>query len=437
MILKNMFISKYLLALVLVISPIVSFAVDTPGDARGTEVGQNQVKWEWEGVADADLYEVTLDGTFTDVTKETHYFAYNQWQGEHSFTVRAKTNDGSYSSPTPTIKINVNGWFTPKVLNRSFAVGPNGRPLLDAYTPSPILNTVQTPTGLVGTLLDSGDIRWQWNAVENAVSYDVTVSGIYSGSPTNTQFISYGLPEGTYSTTVLAVDSDGQTSANSSVVTITIDPPPSTDSRQEVDVYLLSGQSNAAADTFYYLKNRLANRYESYPEDFGTAHWNMGGASIAQWIDTESNKGQNWLDMMQQLDIAVQAQLIAGKKLRSINLLWIQGERDAKDRTNYHDMFLAFVESWNTEIANKYDVPAYLATGLPWVQECHSLWKSYYEAGLPSVRQAQIDVAAMFSNVSTWETSDIYREDCIHIADFRLSTHRAIETAVELRESVQ
>jgi len=119
-------------------------------------------------------------------------------------------------------------------------------------------------------------------------------------------------------------------------------------------------------------------------------------------------------------------------------LLWIQGENDALDGTsNYEALFTALVESWKEEIAFNYGVPAYVSSGLPWVQECHSLWDAYFKDGIPTIRQAQQNVANRFPYVATWETSDIYRGDCVHIGDHWLSTARAMQTAIDLREANQ
>ena len=62
-------------------------------------------------------------------------------------------------------------------------------------------------------------------------------------------------------------------------------------------------------------------------------------------------------------------------------------------------------------------------------------WTSVLTPRALSFRQAQIEVANAFSNVATWETSDISRSDCVHLADFRLTVQRAADTVVELRNA--
>lgn len=327
----------------------------------------------------------------------------------------------------------------PIVLNDTSSLADPIEPITGE--PAAGANILQAPSEPRATLLGTSDVAWEWNEVSGANSYDISIDGSYHGSTFDTQFTSYDLTVGQHTMSVLAVDANGITSIGSSPIIISIAAATVVvpdDQRQQVDLYLLSGQSNANVETFSFLKHTLDFYYHDYPEHFSAAHWNMGGASIHNWIDVNSNKQQYWINMMEQLDLEVDAQLAAGKILRSVNLLWIQGENDAIDGTsNYGDFFTALVESWNAEIATKYAVPAYISTGLPWVQECHNLWDAYFRYGLPPIRQAQIDVASRYPNVGTWETSDIYRNDCVHIADHWLSTERALETAVELREQTQ
>ena len=197
-----------------------AYAIDVPTDPRGTEVGQSLVKWEWDRVPGADMYEVVVDGSHVALTRDPQYFSFNLWAGEHSMTVRAKSSDGSYSSRTSTVKISVRDWFSSSELNRSFVVGEaaySATPI--ATAPAPVVELLQ-PADARGTVLGAGTVKWEWETVAGANSYDVTVDGGYAGSTGDNSFTSYGLWEGNHSMTVVATSSQGSVSQRSSSVKI-------------------------------------------------------------------------------------------------------------------------------------------------------------------------------------------------------------------------
>lgn len=184
-----------------------AWALDAPSDPRGTEVGQSLVKWEWDRVSGAEKYEVTVNGNHVDLTADPQYFSFNMWAGEHSLTVRSVRN-GVYSESTPTIKIIVRDWYSPTVHNKSFIVGIEHQNLTQSIL-APPPNRPAGPTGLRASTLDGSTIKWEWDPVQGASSYDLHVDGGYSATTQNTYFVSYKLESGIHSAKVLAVLDDG------------------------------------------------------------------------------------------------------------------------------------------------------------------------------------------------------------------------------------
>jgi len=201
----------------------VASAFDAPKDPRGTEIGQSTVKWEWERVEGADLYEVVIDGSKIDLTRDPQYFSYNLWAGEHSLTVRAKKYDGTYSARTPTIKIIVNEWFTSASHSRSFVVSVAEPAQPSPAPPPPVVVEVVdmvAPADPRGTVLRPGVIKWEWAAVASASNYDVHIDGVYAATVSETHLTSYDLWEGEHSFSVASVDAVGNISPRSATVKV-------------------------------------------------------------------------------------------------------------------------------------------------------------------------------------------------------------------------
>lgn len=221
MICKNRTLRSCLLLSLLILCTTSAIAVDTPRDPRGTEVGQSLVKWEWQRVSDAAIYEVIVDGSHVALTKDPQYFSFNLWAGEHSLTVRAKNWNGEYSARTPTVKIIVSDWYSAADFSRSFIVGQESASAAvstaPSISPAPVVRTetFAAPSDPRGSVTDSGTIKWEWASVSGASSYDVTVDGGYSGTTQNTSFTSPNLWEGDHSMTVVAVSANGDKSEQS------------------------------------------------------------------------------------------------------------------------------------------------------------------------------------------------------------------------------
>jgi len=65
------------------------------------------------------------------------------------------------------------------------------------------------PMHPLGTEVAQGTIEWTWDAVDDAVAYELTIDGIYAAVIEDTVYRSYDLWPGDHSLTVKAIDSEG------------------------------------------------------------------------------------------------------------------------------------------------------------------------------------------------------------------------------------
>jgi len=102
--------------------------------------------------------------------------------------------------------------------------GPSGSSVSDTTAPS-------TPAGLAATAISGTQVNLSWTAATDNVGvtgYKVFRNGIQVGTTANTSYQDAGLAGGTtYSYTVAAYDAAGNTSAQSTAVSITTPVPPS------------------------------------------------------------------------------------------------------------------------------------------------------------------------------------------------------------------
>lgn len=197
-----------------------AIAFDAPRDPRGTEIGQSQVKWEWQSVPGAVEYEVVVDGSYVSKTKDPQYFSFNLWAGEHSLTVRAINANGDYSKRTPTVKIYVSDWFSSANVNRSFIAGQNGTSSVSSDAPVEPSKPLTTPTDTRGTVVDADTIKWEWASVPGADRYEVVVDGIFAGTTKDTRYDSHNMWVGEHSMTVAAVADNGAVSTPSTTIKV-------------------------------------------------------------------------------------------------------------------------------------------------------------------------------------------------------------------------
>lgn len=208
--------------------PVLAQAIDTPSSPRGTEVGQSLVKWEWNRVAGAVNYEVTVDGRNVGLTRDPQYYSRNLWAGDHSLTVKAVGADGSYSSQSSTVKIVVSARFSSGSANRGNVVGQGQASNQSSNVAAPPPASANASSGFSAPQNPRGSesspktVKWEWNSVGEAVKYDVTVDGAYVGTTGNTSFTSNNLWIGEHSMTVKAITSGGTYSVQSDTAKINV-----------------------------------------------------------------------------------------------------------------------------------------------------------------------------------------------------------------------
>ncbi|MFT6875121.1 MAG: hypothetical protein ACJAZF_001229, partial [Granulosicoccus sp.] len=213
MISKKKLIRTCLLLTIVNLFSSMAQAIDAPSDPRGTEVSQSLVKWEWNRVPGAVEYEITVDGINRGLTNDRKFYSSNLWAGEHSMTARALGGDGSYSSSSSTIKINVTSQYNSAAANRSY-VASQGVLNTSSAAPPPLVSSsssgFQVPQNPRGTEQSNRSVKWEWDSVSGAESYDVTVDGNFAGTTADTQYMSNSLWTGEHSMTVKAVNSSGE-----------------------------------------------------------------------------------------------------------------------------------------------------------------------------------------------------------------------------------
>ncbi len=71
------------------------------------------------------------------------------------------------------------------------------------------------PTGLRGAEISPGSVRWQWNRIDSAAQYEVTVDGSLVGVTGETQYVSNNLWTGDHSLSVKSITADNRYSSQS------------------------------------------------------------------------------------------------------------------------------------------------------------------------------------------------------------------------------
>ncbi len=177
-----------------------ALAIDAPGGFRATDLGSGTVMWQWDPVADAVRYEVTVDGAFAGTASGPSYVSANLWVGDHSVTVKSISADGQYSAQSQTLKIYVTSVsaFGPDGIGQQFeaqatpgipAAAPapqNDDPGASAVTaPASSTPVVSAPTPVSS---DSGLIdpaSWAYNEVYQKPGYELVFSDEFNNTSLN------------------------------------------------------------------------------------------------------------------------------------------------------------------------------------------------------------------------------------------------------------
>lgn len=185
-----------------------SIAAESPPNPRGAEIEAQTVLWQWDPVANARHYEVTVDGAYAGQTAGTSFTSQNLWVGEHSMTVYAVINDGSIGDRSDTVKLNVTGSSGVRVEVSDQNNASSGQ-----------LTQPQNPRG---SEVSPRSVKWEWDTVGGAALYEVRVDGVVIGTTASNTVTSNDLWIGEHSMEVTAMSSDNQRSPMSSTIKVNV-----------------------------------------------------------------------------------------------------------------------------------------------------------------------------------------------------------------------
>lgn len=216
--------------------PVTAWAVSAPGNPRGKEVAARVVFWEWDWVAGAAQYEVSVDGIVVTTTSNHHYYSRDLWSGDHSMSVKAIDSGGQHSARSATAKINIDGNFDASNPRSSYIVGAGGNNSTATASPSSPTTTGTTTTGTTtrtesgtaaavptnprGAEVAYGTVKWEWDWVSGAAQYEVKVDGKVAALVSDTSYFSRDLWVGDHSLTVKSITADGIRSGMSATAKI-------------------------------------------------------------------------------------------------------------------------------------------------------------------------------------------------------------------------
>lgn len=216
-----------------------------PTGLRGVEVAPGSVRWEWNQISTATLYEVTVDGVLVGVTGEAQHTSNNLWRGDHSISVKSITADNRYSSASETLKLFVNDDAS-AVSNQTAAapavtVPQSSQPVQTNTSGAPVV-----PTGLRGVEVAPGTVRWEWEWIPSAAQYEVSVDGVWAGITGEPQFFSENLWRGDHSLSVKSITADNRYSSQSETLKLFVNNDASAAGGQSVAVAPPAPQPQAA-----------------------------------------------------------------------------------------------------------------------------------------------------------------------------------------------
>ncbi|MCP4540894.1 MAG: DUF11 domain-containing protein, partial [Chloroflexi bacterium] len=204
-------------------TPEQHFTVDTIAPAtptnlqpaEGATVTETNVTLSWDAVGDAVSYTVSISGTIYVVDAPTSTLTLPLPDAPYTWTVTAYDAAGNPSDPAP---------------EQHFTV--------DTIAPA-------TPTNLTpaeGTVITDTNVTLSWDAVGDAVSYTVSISGTIYVVDAPTSTLTLPLPDGPYTWTVTAYDAAGNASDPAPEQHFTVDTQPTGSS-----IYL-DGNGNLIVD---------------------------------------------------------------------------------------------------------------------------------------------------------------------------------------------
>lgn len=197
--------------LCLLLIPAFGFAIDAPGNTRGSVIADGTVRWEWDWVPGAERYDVIINNEFVATTRDPNYTSQNLPQGSYELMVKAIDSNWNYSGVSGAYRLNVSGSS-----NNSAVASTNSN---NAGSTAAGFSAPADPRG---TQTGLGAVQWEWSQVPGANQYEVTVDGAVKGTVNGTSYSSQNLWAGEHSMTIRAVDGNNNYSGRSATAKIDV-----------------------------------------------------------------------------------------------------------------------------------------------------------------------------------------------------------------------
>ena len=144
------------------------------------EFAGNDVRWQWNAVAGAIEYEVTIDGNVTGTTPETEWLSDDLWTGEHSLTVKAIDATGNRTVQSETLKFIVTGNGSDSIGGASQVAALESS---DQTAPPPVSSGGDQNAANVESLIDPAS--YNYSEVLNKNGYELVFSDEFNGTALN------------------------------------------------------------------------------------------------------------------------------------------------------------------------------------------------------------------------------------------------------------
>lgn len=147
-------------------APVSNGSLTKPTNLRGSQIAAGTVRWEWDWIASAAKYEVTVDGQYAGETTSTNYSSSNLWVGDHSLRIRAIGTDGSFSQASDDLK-----FYVQAMDNQQSNANTQAAP--------PQTNNSANDTGVIDPT------SWTYGEVYQKPGYELSFSDEFNGSSLN------------------------------------------------------------------------------------------------------------------------------------------------------------------------------------------------------------------------------------------------------------
>ncbi len=165
--------------------------------------GSITITWNrpWDDT-DVDGYNVYRNGGYFTTVSDTRFNDTSVGPNStYTFQISAFDPARNYSQLSETIVATTGGGQQNTNTRSSTEQNSDGSPVV--------------PTGLRAAEIAPGTVRWEWNTINSAAQYEVTVDGILVGVSGDAQYVSENLWRGDHSLSVKSITSDNRYSSQS------------------------------------------------------------------------------------------------------------------------------------------------------------------------------------------------------------------------------